>query len=156
MNYTTSALAKSFKVSRETIRQWSIHFERHLSEGATVEDGKHRRYSDDDLEVLALVAEMRDNNAQWDEIHIALDAGQRGSVPENPRALITQTHSAQIKQLESEIVALGEQINQWRDMANQRVGENNLLRQQLADRSAEIDRLKRKIWELESKSDNKD
>ena len=79
--YTTNDLKTIFTVAPETIRNWTREFSRHLSVTANPEMGRTRLYTDDDIKCLDLVNKMREGGSSYEEIHAALDAGQRGAEP---------------------------------------------------------------------------
>lgn len=93
MSYTTSDAETVFKVSSQTIRNWSREFARYLSVTAVPEEGRTRVFTDEDMRVLDLVSTMKSEGKQYDEIHAALLSGERGNSPgftsEEVRALIT-------------------------------------------------------------------
>ena len=68
-----------FHVSGETVRNWANEFASYLSVVGNPPKGKQRRFTDEDLAVFSLVAEMKERGATFDEIHAALAAGQRGA-----------------------------------------------------------------------------
>jgi DNA-binding transcriptional MerR regulator len=84
MDYNTRAIATLYGVTIETIRNWTQEFERHLSVIANPGKGRHRSYSQEDMEVIDYIATCRDENMSFEEIHAGLDAGQRGKSPELP------------------------------------------------------------------------
>lgn len=74
---TVSKLATQFGTSKNTIRVWTAEFSEYLSPTAQPPKGQPRRYTDDDLRVLALVAYMRSDAVPYDDIRSALASGQR-------------------------------------------------------------------------------
>lgn len=79
MNYATRHVGDLFHVSGETVRNWANEFVMYLSVVGNPPKGKQRRFTDEDLSVFSLVAEMKQRGATFDEIHMALAAGQRGA-----------------------------------------------------------------------------
>jgi DNA-binding transcriptional MerR regulator len=79
--YSSSQAAAVYHVSNETIRNWSEEFSRYLSFMANPGKGRTRSFSDEDMQVLALIAEMKANGSTFEEIHISLGRGQRGDAP---------------------------------------------------------------------------
>lgn len=79
--YTTSQVAKLFDCSTETVRRWSVEFEKHLQPKAQTGGGLKRNFDDSDLTVFALIHEMKAAGRVFDEIHIALANGERGTPP---------------------------------------------------------------------------
>lgn len=71
-------VARRFGINPQTVRQWADEFAGYLSPDANPAKGETRVFDNDDLQVLALVAYMRNQGAGFDEIKAALDSGQRG------------------------------------------------------------------------------
>ena len=80
--YSSTHVATIFHVSTETIRNWSDEFSRYLSFMANPGKGRTRTFSDDDMTVLSLIAEMKGKGSTFEEIHVALGQGQRGDLPD--------------------------------------------------------------------------
>ena len=80
MEFKSKDVQTIFNRSQETVRKWAVEFAKFLSPTATPGTGHHRLFTLSDLEVFALVAEMKDNRKPPDEIHAALVGGQRGDV----------------------------------------------------------------------------
>lgn len=139
---TISDFTKVYDVQPNTIRQWSKTFADFLTPGANPPKGETRVYSDADGQVIALIADMRQDHQSYESIHAALAAGDRGQwppdappvpqdapgQPENTLQLITHL-TAKASQLEGELGAIK--------------GERDHLRNQLdiaqdARRTAEI------------------
>lgn len=81
MEYTSRDVTEFFNITHETVRVWSNEFARHLSPGATPGDGRHRRFTQDDIRVFSLVSELKARRMTFMDIHASLDAGQRGDLP---------------------------------------------------------------------------
>lgn len=81
---TVAAVAKMFGISTQTVRIWTKEFEPHLSDEATPPKGEVRNYTKDDMRIFSLIAEMRKNKQNFEEIHMALRDGRRGSVSTTP------------------------------------------------------------------------
>ena len=84
---TSGELGKLLGVSDQTIRNWSDRLAAFLSpEAAPPSEGSGprpvRHYTPEDGAALALVAEMRRAARGYDEIAAALEAGQRGELPQ--------------------------------------------------------------------------
>jgi DNA-binding transcriptional MerR regulator len=73
----------------ETARQWAIEFQDYLSKSGKPGKNKHRLFSDEDMQVFSLVAEMKQQGRTNEDIHAALKAGQRGDVPLMPPEQLT-------------------------------------------------------------------
>jgi len=77
-------VAELFDVSSETIRRWSLEFENYLSSNANPDSGQTRLFSDEDLAVFALVAQVKDLGGTYDDAHARLRNGERSVVPDEP------------------------------------------------------------------------
>jgi DNA-binding transcriptional MerR regulator len=82
MEYTSRQVAELYKVSVETIRQWTQEFGDFLSLSTRPGANKSRRYSVEDMRVLALVADMKHMGMGSDDILATLLSGQRGADPD--------------------------------------------------------------------------
>lgn len=79
--FSNKQAAALFDVSEQTIRNWAQQFERYLSPTANPEARRPRRFNEDDMAVLRLVSEMRDQGVDNENIELALQQGQRGERP---------------------------------------------------------------------------
>lgn len=152
MMYSTAQIARLFNVARETIRKWSVEFSDFLSPNATPGQGKTRQFDENDMAVFALVSEMKAQGKVYDDIHFALKAGQRGTIPaavqnlipaDVPRSLVLQT---QIRELEMQLRRMSED-------GLRKDGRIDLLTQQLEEAHQENDVLKKRLWRLEDNED---
>ena len=76
MAYTTNDVKTIFNIAPETVRNWTREFARYLSVTANPETGRTRLFTDEDLKVLDLVNTMRNDNKSYEDIHVALAAGE--------------------------------------------------------------------------------
>jgi DNA-binding transcriptional MerR regulator len=67
-----------FDISRETVRSWVKEFRDYLSPTATPPKGRQRHFTEDDLAVFALIAELKNKRWKFADIHPLLQAGERG------------------------------------------------------------------------------
>jgi len=79
--YKSGQVANLYGVTTETLRSWSKDFSTYLSPSAQAGKNKQRLYSNEDLTIISLVAELRKENLTYQEIHLALKNGQRGQPP---------------------------------------------------------------------------
>lgn len=79
--FSVSHLARLFGVSQQTIRQWSNEFQTYLSMRANPGKSRVRSFTNDDLPVLALISQMKELGYTYQEIHAALNNGERGEAP---------------------------------------------------------------------------
>lgn len=149
MLYSNRHIASLFHISRETVRLWSNTFARHLSISATPSAGRHRTFNDDDLRVFALIKELKGRGLVFDEIHAALDNGQRGDLPiveakevvaADGRQHITLLNR-EIERLEAERDALAAALRPTQD-------DNVRLRALLERSEAELEQASDKIEKL--------
>ncbi len=78
--YQTSDLAKTFSVNPMTVRNWTIQYADHLSDDANPAKGTTRAFTDEDVKILSLVAELR-KHKNSEAIHARLRNGERGTFP---------------------------------------------------------------------------
>lgn len=154
MSHTTGYVCALFHVSRQTVSNWADEFARHLSIAANPPTGRHRQFNDDDLEVLALVAQMKDTGMLYADIHASLDNGQRGDIP-RPSDLIPaeQRHQVAILQAalhrtELEKQQLTEQVSDLKSKYDKAEGKVELLTEQLNDANQRIFELGQEIARL--------
>jgi len=115
----TVEIAAYFKKTEPTIRAWASEFAEYLSPMANPGRGKGRSFTPDDLTVLSLVAEMKDRNHTFEDIHTALKSGQRGDPPnlsETDLRILKATEGEkravfEIQALQQHIVELRERLN---------------------------------------------
>jgi DNA-binding transcriptional MerR regulator len=158
MEYASKDLVARFGITGETLRQWTHEFKRHLSEGANPGGGQHRRFTFEDLEVLTLVAEMRQKKHAWEDIHASLDMGERGVPSIDPAALIPLESQQQLALLHQTIERLREQVNDLKTQLNTTTtradraeGAQDSLRQQIEEARETIIQLRIRLHTLEGK-----
>ena len=148
MAYTTNDVKTIFNIAPETVRNWTREFARYLSVTANPETGRTRLFTDEDLKVLDLVNTMRNDNKSYEDIHVALAAGERGNgssfSPEEVRALITGDME---RQLSLEIQMLRRQLT----TAEERMKDYNEVKEQKIRLEIEKDAEKRRADELSDK-----
>lgn len=79
--FNSSNISKMFEISIETVRTWSEEFAGYLSPTANPGHKRTKLFTLDDLTVLALVAELKKLGQNFQDVHVALQAGQRGNLP---------------------------------------------------------------------------
>ena len=82
--YTIRDVATLHGITTENARQWAVEFSRYLSPTATPGEGQKRAFTDEDMEVFDLVARLRSERRKFEDIHAALQTGQRGVAPQLP------------------------------------------------------------------------
>ena len=104
MAYTSRQIAALYSVSIETIRVWTMEFAQYLSPTAQPGRNKNRVYTVADLEVLSLVSELKRQGKVFNDIHLSLQAGQRGTAPNlEPEEIQAITYGQHEKQLSLEV-----------------------------------------------------
>lgn len=147
--YTTTKVCDLFNVSRETIRNWSAEFSAYLSAGANPGPDRTRYYSDDDLKVMALIAQMKRQGMVYADIHLSLRAGQRGEIPQEAQALAA-TERGRLNQLQRHVGDLEAALTQTLEEKQKMAGQIELLKDQLEAAQQEIKQLNREIGRLEA------
>src|SRR5258707_13542651 len=105
--FSTRHIMSLFKVSKETVRNWSQEFSTYLSPTASPAAGRHRQYSEDDLRVFALVHQMKGEGQLFEDIHASLQNGQRGSLAESDaHSLVASEPGQQIVLLQDRVMEL--------------------------------------------------
>jgi DNA-binding transcriptional MerR regulator len=156
MIYTMRHITALFEVSHETVRNWTREFERHLSVRANPGKGKHRTYNDDDLQVFALISELKKQGFQYQDIHASLDNGQRGEPPllpaEQVEALAIGEQQRQLTLQLRQLQVRVEQLQSERDdaLAKLRPAEEKNIRLEalLEDRTKQLEEARREIRQL--------
>ena len=160
--YKSADIQRLFHVSSETVRRWSQEFEEYLSPNASPGRGRARQFTLEDLEVFALVSEVKENGGTYEDAHVSLKMGQRGSIDDiiedrslsvqaNVELDLMQQRMNQLKvayedaitktnQLESEVIRLETEVKQMEDVKTQ-----------LKDAQELINKLNREIGRLEAK-----
>jgi DNA-binding transcriptional MerR regulator len=148
--FESTHLRTALHITGETLRQWSREFKAYLSPGANpAQARKHRLFTYSDFEIMTLVWEYRQRNRPWDEIHAAIQRGDRAVPPETPSELeIIQTQT-EIERLQARIdtlVSIGESLRAQIVAANTRAdraeGAQAKLDEQLTAANEEIIRLR--------------
>lgn len=157
MNHTTTDIRQYFNVTRQTVANWCKEFEEYLSPTATPSNGTHRQLTDDDVKVIALVAEMSGAGRKFDEIHVALRAGQRGELPEitNEGALVPLDVNTQLSVYRGKVLELESKVADLARQRDEAVGQVKLLRELQQETKAEIQDLYRKMARLEAQIERK-
>lgn len=149
-HYTSRHVRELFAISHQTVKNYADEFSGFLSVTGAPGKGRTRLFTEDDLAVFALVKSLKDRGMTYADIHTALQAGQRGTVPDSAYAIVETAPSASIVALQD---ALEQALQDNRRLQSEvdRAGATiDELRRQLADSQAKVDRLNREIGRLES------
>ena len=74
---TVSEVARLLGVEPVTVKRWSAQFAEYLSLSARPASGRERRFTEDDLRVLAVVAEHLESGDDEDDVQHALNSGRQ-------------------------------------------------------------------------------
>lgn len=155
MDYKNENAQVMFEVAEQTVRNWSAEFAKYLSPTANPEKGATRLFTRDDMKALSLVAEMRGQGKKYDAIGVALENGQRGSLPDlSDNALIELSGSEYGIELANENRELKLKIMELKTTidASQEIGVENIrLQERVAQRDELIADLKARLLEMEAK-----
>ena len=114
-HYTTTTSAKLYGVQQQTIRNWVDEFKDYLSPTAQPGRNKQLLFTIEDMKVLGLVSNLRQTKTSYEEIHISLQNGERGPVPDaDPMELAEQTDREIITQMGMQISVLRGQLEEAR------------------------------------------
>jgi DNA-binding transcriptional MerR regulator len=148
--YPTSAIAKLFDVAPATVKNWSRVFSQFLSPSARPEQGKKRLFNVDDLKVFALAHEYHARGLGYDDALFALQAGQRGELPNSALELPQSIPAALLTTLREEITTLRQQLKLAESERDMERGKTQLLEKQLADKEQSIRDLYKQVARLEA------
>jgi DNA-binding transcriptional MerR regulator len=157
--YTSRHLATLFDVTVETIRLWTIEFAAYLSPTAQPVPNKTRQYTQDDLEVLTLVAKLKSEGSTFADIHANLKSGQRGTATVRNPEEISQISTAsreqrlvlEVERLQRLMVQMQQELETQRQIAEQVTTtreENVRLQARLENSQRERERLEQQVKEL--------
>jgi DNA-binding transcriptional MerR regulator len=157
MKYSTRHAMTLFKVSKETVRNWSQEFSEYLSPTASPAAGRHRQYTDDDLRVFALIHEMKAEGQLFEDIRASLANGQRGHVPEaETHDIIAAEPRQQLMLLQGRVLELEQEVERLRESEKVAITERALRQraeEQLVDAQKLIGDLYKQIGRLEAEAD---
>lgn len=160
--YTSRHLSSLFDVTIETIRLWSIEFASYLSSTANPGTGKARQFSQDDLEVLTLVADLKGQGMTFADIHANLKSGQRGKATVRSPEDISQIAGTdprqrlmlEVERLRRQLVDTQSELEAQRKIADQALAaqqENARLEARLEVAERERERLEKTTIDLSTR-----
>lgn len=142
MKYTTQHVSNLFNIVNQTVRNYAAEFSHYLSPSARPGANRQRQFTDDDLAVFALIVEMKNNGAIYEDIHAALANGQRGQIPE-PNAITPTNANVMLLALREQVTTLVNEVKRLELENAAKDGQIALLKEQLADANREIRKLER-------------
>ncbi len=151
--FQTRHVSQLFDVSHQTVKDWCDAFEGFLSPTATPGKGRARHFTEEDMRIFALVSEIKRSGGTYEDVRVALGAGQRGVLPDQLDQAIMMPQNISITRMRHALEEARLEAQQMRDELMQVNGENRLLRQQLEDRDKQIRQLYRDLARLEAEDD---
>ncbi len=173
MEYTSRHAVILYKVTAETIRAWSEEFTEFLSVMANPGKGRHRVFTDEDMQVFAYIAERKKQGALFEQIHAELANGSRGVTPPLPPEEIQmlvadeqekrlslevehlQLSFGRLKQQYEDALARAQQADELKEKFIQAQIELEIVKRVDAERiqelAAELSRARQRIEELAEK-----
>lgn len=135
-----------FDISHQTVRRWTEEFEQYLSSNATPPSGQMRMFTEDDLMVFALVADVKNRGGTYDDAHAQLRAGDRGEIPDKPpsdqqKKVVMSQLAIQNQELRAQVEALTKE----RDVA---VDEAQELREEIIRLQTRLEIAEERVTEL--------
>ena len=160
--YNSRQVAALFGVALETIRNWGSEFREYLSPLANPGQGKHRKYNPDDLGVFALVRDLKEKGLSYNDVHMALQTGERGQPPglapnqvqaivvsdrERRLALEVQTLQATITQLQTRLAEAEADQKEAEELRRKSIVLETRLEERQKYHDAQIDALSSQLEE---------
>ena len=98
---------------------------------------------------------MKQRRLLYEDIHAALDSGQRGEIPESAGMILGSTeHRSRLTFLQQHAQNLEQQLQVSQLTEAETRGENRLLKEQLAQKESQIKELYKEIGRLEASQDD--
>lgn len=154
MNYTAAHIKSMFRVSHQTVQNWSKTFETFLSPSARPEKNRMRLFTPDDVSVFSLASDMIGQGGTYKDVLAALANGSRGGIPELSDNAITAPASGQMLALREGLTTAQDEIKRLQTALDEQRGRDKLLEEKLSAAEAEIKALNREIGRLEAKDKN--
>jgi ketosteroid isomerase-like protein len=154
--YTTARIIQALDISRETLRQWTVTFRSFLSPGANPGGRRERRYTAEDICVLAYIYMERKAASDYETISAQLMQGQRGELSPESKAILSGETSAEIilateqlrlslQQQTAAVAELQTQLTAAMRTCERQTGQIELLQQMLAAKEDELRQLYGKL-----------
>lgn len=150
--YSTQHVAALYDVAIETVRTWAQEFERHLSPTANPGRRRQRMFTSEDMAVLDLIANLKAKGRTYQDIHVALDAGQRGGSPETPpnelQDMIVNDDRRQLVALNDDLKRRIEKLYAEIEQLKELEKESIRLQAQMENEKQRADRAENRILDL--------
>lgn len=144
--YTTPDIQTRFNCSHQTVKRWVEEFDTFFSPTARPEKNRPRRFTDDDLRVFATIVNMKAAGKVFEDIHAALQAGQRDNAPDSDKSsphktAIIAAAPQMVMQLQTRIQLLESELIEERAKRHRAEGREDLLMQLLREAQERIIKL---------------
>lgn len=147
-HYTTQHLEILFGITHTTVKKRAREFAEYLSPTATPPDGKRRRFTEEDIKVLALVDDLHKRGYGWEDAHLALKRGERGEIPLTANAIMPVTPASIEERLEMELTTIRKELEDYKGKYNRASGKIELYEKLLAEKEQRIQELYEQLYEL--------
>jgi DNA-binding transcriptional MerR regulator len=151
--YNTGQVAAIYSVTTETVRAWAEEFEGYLSPTANPGVRRTRLFSSEDMEILALVGEMKQAGATFKDVHAALASGQRGSAPET---LPDEVRAIMVSETERRLTVEINMLRQQLDAAMVQVEESREVREENIRLKSDLKHAAQRVAEMEARLTNRE
>ena len=152
--YQTRHISQLFDISHQTVKDWCDNFTEYLSPTAMPGKGRTRHFTEDDLRVFSQVADIKRSGGTFEDVHIALKAGQRGTLPDDLDKAMLLPQNVSLTRMRNALADAHQEAQTMRDEMLKVQGENRLLKDQLEQREKEVRQLYRDMARLEASQDD--
>jgi len=159
-NYSTKQVADLFEVDSQTIRRWGIAFKEFFSPTAVPDNARTRQFTEDDLQVIAFIAQLKQHRTPKEDIYLALanrDTSKTIAIPE-PSNLVIATGTNKLRLLteqltirNNEVIRLNALLEASKDNLTEAKQDINGLQQERINLHRQIATLQAKLEALEGK-----
>jgi DNA-binding transcriptional MerR regulator len=144
--YLSQNVQTMFDISPQTVRNWAHEFQEYLSPAANPGTGRTRKFTEDDLRVFALIAQMKNEGAVYADIHTELKKGTRGEPPVVPDEMIPIATTEQGLLIINKLQEFENRLQQVENQKDERVYEElDRVRRQRDDLLIEIGKLRARL-----------
>lgn len=151
--FTSQHVIAAFKVSHQTVKNWSDEFDHYLSPQARPGGGKKRFFNIDDMKVFALVNDYHKRGLRWEDAHLALQNHQRGDLPDQDTDITPYTPPALLVSLKDQVNTLSTQLKVTETERDMAIGQVKLLEKQVVEKDKRIEELYQQNADLRANRD---
>ena len=158
MEFTSQQVEQMFSISRETVRTWVGEFSDYLSPTARPPKGRQRHFTEEDLAVFALVAELKEKRWRFADIHPLLHSGERRQPPIDLHPQLFNTEEADEARLKRSleyaqqmIQTLTSRVEELETQIEKADQKNSKQSHQIAALTAERDQLANQLKEMQGR-----